>query len=308
MSKDASASILYKQFRELTSPKTALPSFRIELHNDNIYDWRVGMMVLNRESIYYGGYFLAEMKFPRDFPFNPPTFRFLRPPYHPNIYHRDGLVCISILHPGTDAASGEADSERWTPAQSVESVLLSILSLLEDPNPDSPANIDAAVAWRNDKEKYMLHAKRCTENSKLDIPEDFVMPEADAVQTESPVKNDGLDEDNFWYEDQAEDDFDEDEDLAEEDEDADAESVDFADSEQEDEDMDESSGNKAASETPDRSNNVLNESESESPLSEVGKQQSVEAPLTPAPESEQINDTLEKFKANPKKHACPADI
>ena len=56
-------------------------------------------MVLNPESLYHGGYFKGQMRFPQDFPFSPPSFRFTPALYHPNVY-RDGRLCISILHQG----------------------------------------------------------------------------------------------------------------------------------------------------------------------------------------------------------------
>jgi ubiquitin-conjugating enzyme E2 R len=55
-------------------------------------------------------------------------------------------VCISILHaPGEDALSGELPEERWLPTQTVASVMLSVVSMLSDPNISSPANLDASV-------------------------------------------------------------------------------------------------------------------------------------------------------------------
>ncbi|PIK41144.1 putative ubiquitin-conjugating enzyme E2 R1-like [Apostichopus japonicus] len=61
----------------------------------------------------------AEMKFPHDYPYSPPSFRFLTKMWHPNIYD-SGDVCISILHPPVDdPRSGELASERWNPTQSV---------------------------------------------------------------------------------------------------------------------------------------------------------------------------------------------
>src|SRR3978361_244073 len=89
--------------------------------------------------------FQAEMTFENNYPFSPPTFKFLRPIYHPNIYP-DGKLCISILHPpGEDEQSGELATERWNPMQGVESVLRSVLLLLDDPEVSSPANVDAGV-------------------------------------------------------------------------------------------------------------------------------------------------------------------
>ncbi len=48
------------------------------------------------------------MTFPHDYPFSPPTFRFIPPIYHPNIY-KDGRLCISILHTSGDPMSNDLD-------------------------------------------------------------------------------------------------------------------------------------------------------------------------------------------------------
>lgn len=43
----------------------------------------------------------------------------------------DGRVCISILHaPGDDPMGYELSAERWSPVQSVEKILLSVVSML----------------------------------------------------------------------------------------------------------------------------------------------------------------------------------
>lgn len=60
-----------------------------------------------------------------------------------------GLVCISILHaPGEDPNHYEQASERWSPIQSVEKILISVMSMLAEPNDESPANVEAAKMWR----------------------------------------------------------------------------------------------------------------------------------------------------------------
>ena len=87
--------------------------------------------------------------------------------WHPNIYE-NGDVCISILHPPIDdPQSGELPSERWNPTQNVRTVLLSVISLLNEPNTFSPgrlavnsqvlksiysANVDASVMYRRWRE------------------------------------------------------------------------------------------------------------------------------------------------------------
>lgn len=66
--------------------------------------------------------------------------------YHPNVY-QNGEVCISILHaPGDDPMHYESVSERWSPVQSVEKILLSVVSMLAEPNDESGANVDASVS------------------------------------------------------------------------------------------------------------------------------------------------------------------
>jgi ubiquitin-conjugating enzyme E2 G2 len=66
--------------------------------------------------------------------------------FHPNVY-ANGTVCISILHPpGDDPNMYESSSERWSPVQSVEKILLSVVSMLAEPNDESGANVDACVS------------------------------------------------------------------------------------------------------------------------------------------------------------------
>ncbi len=60
---------------------------------------------------------------------------------------KDGDVCISILHePGEDKFGYEKPEERWLPIHTVETILLSVISMIADPNDESPANVDAAVS------------------------------------------------------------------------------------------------------------------------------------------------------------------
>jgi ubiquitin-conjugating enzyme E2 R len=169
---DAAQRVLMNEFKALSKETWT----NIELLNDNVFEWSVALIVLNPDSLYYGGYFKAKMTFPRNYPHSPPDFKFVRPLYHPNIYP-DGRLCISILHPpGDDEMSGELAAERWSPVQRAETVLLSILSLLDDAETSSPANVDAGVMLRNQPEQYKDMVKKDTEASKADIPAGYVMP------------------------------------------------------------------------------------------------------------------------------------
>ena len=87
------------------------------------------------------GKFDMELKFYDTYPVKPPSVKFVSEIFHPNVY-RDGKICVDILQ-------GE-----WSPAQNVRTILISIRSLLMDPNPNSPANRDAANLLRNNKDAY----------------------------------------------------------------------------------------------------------------------------------------------------------
>ncbi len=72
------------------------------------------------------------------------------------LVYPDGKVCISILHPaGVDPLNPMEDSsERWRPVLGVESIIMSVISMLNDPNISSPANIDAAKQFKSDLAGY----------------------------------------------------------------------------------------------------------------------------------------------------------
>lgn len=121
--------------------------FRVKLLDDNLFEWEVAIFG-PPDTLYEGGYFKAHMKFPPDYPYSPPSLRFLSKVWHPNVYE-NGDLCISILHPPVDdPQSGEQPSERWNPTQNVRTILLSVISLLNEPNTFSPANVDASVMYR----------------------------------------------------------------------------------------------------------------------------------------------------------------
>ena len=75
-------------------------------------------------------------------------------------------MCISILHPPEEDKYGyEAISERWSPVQSPETILLSVISMLGEPNDESPANIDAARMWREDPKGFRRKCRGCVRES-----------------------------------------------------------------------------------------------------------------------------------------------
>lgn len=82
------------------------------------------------------------------------------PPLSSCVVYASGLVCISILHaPGDDPNHYEHASERWSPIQSVEKILISVMSMLAEPNDESPANVEAAKMWRDRRAEYEQKVK-----------------------------------------------------------------------------------------------------------------------------------------------------
>uniref|UniRef100_G1N7N2 UBC core domain-containing protein n=1 Tax=Meleagris gallopavo TaxID=9103 RepID=G1N7N2_MELGA len=76
------------------------------------------------------------LEFPSGYPYTAPTVRFLTPCYHPNV-DAQGNICLDIL------------KEKWSALYDVRTILLSIQSLLAEPNIDSPLNTHAAELWKN---------------------------------------------------------------------------------------------------------------------------------------------------------------
>jgi len=134
--------------------------------DSNLYDWEILIMGPDG-TLYEGGFFKARLVFPTDFPNMPPTMTFISEMWHPNVYE-DGRVCISILHPpGEDAFnSQESADERWRPILGVEQILVSVISMLSDPNDESPANLDAAVMWRNDQKAFKKKVRQVVRKSQ----------------------------------------------------------------------------------------------------------------------------------------------
>ena len=164
---EGAALILRRQLKELS--KNPNEGFSAGLADQsNLFEWEI--MILGPPATpYEGGFFRAQMSFPKDYPLRPPKLRFSTEMWHPNVY-TDGTVCISILHePGTDQWGYEDASERWSPVHSVESILVSVISMLSSPNDESPANIEAAKQYRQEPEVFRRKVQNLVRRSQEDI-------------------------------------------------------------------------------------------------------------------------------------------
>ncbi|RVD80282.1 uncharacterized protein DFL_008183 [Arthrobotrys flagrans] len=95
------------------------------------------------KTLWEGGLFKLEMVFPEEYPTKPPKCKFVPPLFHPNVYP-SGTVCLSILN----------EDEGWKPAITIKQILLGIQDLLDDPNPESPAQAEAYNLFKKDRTAY----------------------------------------------------------------------------------------------------------------------------------------------------------
>jgi len=115
---------------------------------DDLFHWQATIMGPS-DSPYQGGVFFLNIHFPTDYPFKPPKISFSTRIYHPNI-NSNGSICLDILR------------SQWSPALTVSKVLLSICSLLNDPNPEDPLVPEIARVFKQDPKKYEQTAKEWT--------------------------------------------------------------------------------------------------------------------------------------------------
>lgn len=98
--------------------------------DNNIMSWNA--VIFGPEGTpFEDGTFKLVIEFTEEYPNKPPTVRFVSKMFHPNVY-ADGSICLDILQ------------NRWSPTYDVSSILTSIQSLLDEPNPNSPANSQVA--------------------------------------------------------------------------------------------------------------------------------------------------------------------
>ena len=129
----------------------------VDYNEENLLHWTVTL--LPDKEPYNKGAFRVAIDFPADYPFKPPKLTFQTKIYHPNVDEK-GQVCLPIITP-----------ENWKPATKTEQVLISLLGLINDPEPDHPLRSDLAEEFMKDRKKFNKAAEEFTKKHAEKRPE-----------------------------------------------------------------------------------------------------------------------------------------
>ncbi|GAA0143003.1 ubiquitin-protein ligase [Lithospermum erythrorhizon] len=112
---------------------------------DNIFRWK-GTITGSKGTVFEGTEYKLSLGFAADYPFKPPKVKFETTCFHPNV-DVYGNICLDILQ------------DKWSSAYDVRTILISIQSLLGEPNTSSPLNSQAAALWENQEEYKKMVVK-----------------------------------------------------------------------------------------------------------------------------------------------------
>lgn len=141
-----SAKRIQKELAEITLDPP--PNCSAGPKGDNLYEW-FSTIFGPAGSVYESGIFYLDIHFSTDYPFKPPKVTFKTRIYHCNV-NSQGAICLDIL------------KDNWTPALTISKVLLSICSLLTDPNPNDPLVGSIANQYLTNREEHDRIAKEWT--------------------------------------------------------------------------------------------------------------------------------------------------
>ncbi|KAH8349710.1 hypothetical protein KR084_004720 [Drosophila pseudotakahashii] len=137
---------LQKEIAEFNRESTE--GCRVEVVDGNLFHW-IATIPGPPETPYEGGHFKMELGFPSNYPFQAPYIAFMTRIYHCNIA-LSGHICLDIL------------SSQWSPALSVSKLLISIMSLMSDPNPNDPLEVEVAELYKKNRTQHDENAREWT--------------------------------------------------------------------------------------------------------------------------------------------------
>ncbi len=118
------------------------------IHDSDPFHWQA--TIIGPEGTpYHGGIFNLKIELSPDYPFRVPHITFITQIYHCNV-NKNGSICLDIL------------KDKWSPALTISKALLSICSLMDDPNPNDPLRYEIADLFLKDKAKHDATAREMT--------------------------------------------------------------------------------------------------------------------------------------------------
>lgn len=106
-----------------------------------------------KETVYENLSYKLSLEFPCGYPYQAPKVKFETPCWHPNV-DQSGNICLDIL------------KEKWSALYDVRTILLSLQSLLGEPNNESPLNAQAADMWSNQAEYKKVLLEKYKKNEQ----------------------------------------------------------------------------------------------------------------------------------------------
>ena len=142
---------LRKELGELDMPKHAKVKFPDE---EDIMNFEVVIDLKNEECPWRGGSYLFTVSVPDSYPHEPPKTLCKTMIYHPNIDY-NGNVCLNILR------------EEWKPVLGLNAVILGLIFLFIEPNPDDPLNKEAAELQRTNESLFIETVKKSLRGNSI---------------------------------------------------------------------------------------------------------------------------------------------
>lgn len=134
----AHLSRINKEIKELQLEP--LQGITLTQDSDNIHMWE-GKLDGPEGTFYHGFVLEVKIVLSENYPLEAPIVHFKHPLFHPNV-STSGSICLDIL------------KAQWSPTLTIGKVMLSLSSLLNDPNPSSALNSEAAMLWNKNKNSY----------------------------------------------------------------------------------------------------------------------------------------------------------
>ncbi|CAD5211496.1 unnamed protein product [Bursaphelenchus okinawaensis] len=112
------------------------------------------LLIAPQDPPYSEGKFKISLEFGPEYPFKPPRISFLTPIYHPNV-NAKGDVCLTLLA-----------IENWKPAVTLATVISSLISLINNPEPERGLSLEIVAEYVNKHDQFLQKAKEKSAEAK----------------------------------------------------------------------------------------------------------------------------------------------